>query len=631
MKKQLTLGILALLSFGLVSCANNTPSSSVSSTTSQEQTSQPSSVNNDDLSITYIGDAKVGSSITFVSKFQNSPIVDQTAVVYTANPADSMTITGNKADLLKSGDVTVTATYTKDGTTLTKTLTITIEEGVVISTIAEVKTKKAGDVVLIRGVITASAGTSAYISDATGGIYIYNFSYDKDDTAIKNKRFTVGQSVEMCSVVAFHGGAIQLSNYSGGKIANTYAKTIDTEITPKAPTTLNETGIASLDKDLGVGELYSFAATYVSGAPVANVRGTVNFNIGSTKVAMVTNGSSSKMYDPDISDLISTFNSLDLKAGDMVTITSPYMGQYYNVNQFAYYSSGTKMIKKALAISASDNHYVGQTVTLSGSYAGEAATGTTFAITAGSDLATLTGSSLAITGAGDITVEGTYVLDSVTYKKSITITARDLSAVSTVAAAKALEDGEYVTVEGKIVADNGKTSFVVADATGGFFGFVADPNTSDTALTNNKVVSDSTVKITGVISTYNGVKEITVKHSEAGTIPAVIATTATEVTPLATENLADEAGFKAKASAALALTNGGNMYSLTAKFKSLNKATATFTIGATEFFVYYPSEAAATGANLVADSNYNIVGAYQIYSSKVEFVLMVNGCSVVAA
>jgi hypothetical protein len=224
------------------------------------------------------------------------------------------------------------------------------------------------------------------------------------------------------------------------------------------------------------------------------------------------------------------------------------------------------------------------------------------------------------------------VKDSVTYTKSVTIKSRDLSAVSTVTAAKALADGEYVTVEGKIVSNDGKFKFVVADATGGMFGYVGDSTASDTGLdTDGYIITDSIVKVTGVISTYNGVKEITMKHETAGTIPVIIESSTAEVTPLATETIADETAFKSKISSTSALTNGGNMYAVTAKFKSVSSSTATFTIGTTNFYVYYPSSDAATNANLVADSSYTITAAYMIYSSKAEFMLYTNGTSVVAA
>lgn len=53
----------------------------------------------------------------------------------------------------------------------------------------------------MRGKVTASLGTSAYISDSTGGAYIYNWLFNNADTAITNKSFTVGQTVDITAFI----------------------------------------------------------------------------------------------------------------------------------------------------------------------------------------------------------------------------------------------------------------------------------------------------------------------------------------------------------------------------------------------------------------------------------------------
>lgn len=638
MKKHVILPLIALVAMGLASCGNASSSGISSSIFSSESSSSSSEEVLKTLSISVSGTTKVGEDITFVASYDNSPIVDQKSVVYTANPATSMTITNNKASLLEAGDVTVTATYTPTGASksVTATKVVTIEEGVIVSTIADAKKNATATPAPIRvkGVVTATYGKGGYIDDGTDAILIYNWYSTKTDTGITKQAdgqygLTLGSRVEVYAYIYTYYGMAELSkSYKSGDnyidLEGAYL-IADTKGTYEATAVkaVGETEIKALTSNQS-GLRYSFDATYVSGAPAVESKTFVKFTVGATSITLVTDKKETH------TKLTDDWNALGLVAGDNVHITTPFNQLYSSKNEldFSYFSYGTEIVKHDLSVSATDNHYVGQTMTLSSLFAGEAVTDVTYAITSGSEYATLSGSSLSVIGAGTVVVSGSATIDSVAYTKSITITTRDLSVVSSIADAKALDDGEYVTIKGQVVADNGKFSAVVADATDGMFVYIGDSYTTDTGLdTDGYVIASSYVSITGSLSTYNGVKEITMNHKDAGTIPACIVT-ADALTAMSTTSIADETAFNAAISSTKALTNGGKIYSLNGVFESLSSRTATFKIGSTEFYVYFASAADATSANLVKDSTYTITGAYQIYNSKPEFIMMKNGTSV---
>ena len=174
MKKKIGLLTLALLSFGLVACGGeSTPTEGPATDTPTEQpTEKPTEKPTETpvvavLTINVSGEKKVGEVITFVAFLDGSPLTRQSDVTYTCSDAEAMEINGNKATLLKAGTFTVNAAH-KNGAKAS--VELTIEEGQKLLTIAEAKQANDGTLVHIQGKITASAGTSAFIADETGGM-----------------------------------------------------------------------------------------------------------------------------------------------------------------------------------------------------------------------------------------------------------------------------------------------------------------------------------------------------------------------------------------------------------------------------------------------------------------------------
>ena len=339
MKKKIGLLTLALLSFGLVACGGeSTPTERpVTDTPTEKPTETPVLAV---LSINVSGEKKVGEVITFVAFLDGSPLTSQSDVTYTCSDAEAMEINGNKATLLKAGTFTVNAAH-KNGAKAS--VELTIEEGQKLLTIAEAKQANDGTLVHIQGKITASAGTSAFIADETGGMYIYNWWYESDDTAVNNKKFTAGDSVDMVAQVASYNSAKQLISYTNGAaIDGCYAKKLDAEVASMTPINLDETVLTSLTT-ASVGDVYTFDAAYVSEKTQGGLH-TVTLKMGETTLALASSGSTSKTssYDPDFDDLKDRFDALQLEEGDVIKVTTPFASVYKGTNQFAFFSQGTK-------------------------------------------------------------------------------------------------------------------------------------------------------------------------------------------------------------------------------------------------------------------------------------------------
>lgn len=170
--KSLFAAILAVLSIGLVSCGNeNNPSQPSNNPTTPSNNSQTPSVKNS-YTFDVNGELKEGMTVTLIFKNNGSAIVEQASVLYSVDDASKATVSGNKITFTGNGSVKITATY--KGETIEKT--VEVAEGEHIYTIAEAKaaTSDANNLIKMRGKVTASLGTSAYISDSTGGAYIYN-------------------------------------------------------------------------------------------------------------------------------------------------------------------------------------------------------------------------------------------------------------------------------------------------------------------------------------------------------------------------------------------------------------------------------------------------------------------------
>lgn len=432
--KSLFAAILAVLSIGLVSCGNQQQPSN---------NSQTASVKNP-YTFDVNGELKEGMTVTLIFKNNGSAIVEQASVVYSVDDASKATVSGNKITFTGNGSIKITATY--KGETIEKT--VEVAEGEHIYTIAEAKAAKSdmNNLIKMRGKVTASLGKSAYISDSTGGAYIYNWYFNNADTAITNKSFTVGQTVDITAFIVHstNGGerGLQISNFNLEKkerVSGTSAIVSTTEVEAMKPIELDEAGYKALTYDK-VGNLYTFEAEYVSGKPSKGSGENVLFKLGNTTITLRTD-----KLDP-------AAPSDTLVAGKKYKITAPL--SWFNGAQFAYASSGVSIVEadsEPLEVSYTGDAYVGEFVNLVTTASGVKVTeGVTYTIEEGSNLASLANGVLTITGEGTIKVKATYVKDGKTLTAEVTINATVLT-LSKLSELKSMTEGKKVKSRGYVM------------------------------------------------------------------------------------------------------------------------------------------------------------------------------------
>lgn len=584
--KSLFAAILAVLSIGLVSCGKeNNPSQPSNNPTTPSNNSQTPSVKSS-YTFDVNGELKEGMTVTLIFKNNGSAIVEQASVVYSVDDASKATVSGNKITFTGNGSVKITATY--KGETIEKT--VEVAEGEHIYTIAEAKaaTSDANNLIKMRGKVTASLGTSAYISDSTGGAYIYNWSFNNADTAITNKSFTVGQTVDITAFIVHsnkkdkNGNQIerglQISNYnSGSRVSGTSAIVSTTEVEAMKPIELDEAGYKALTYDK-VGNLYTFEAEYVSGKPSKGTGVDVKFKLGNTDIVLRTD-----KFDP-------AAPSDTLVAGKKYKITAPL--SWFNGAQFAYASSGVSIVEadaKPLEVSYTGNAYVGNEVTLVTTASGVKVTeGVTYTIEEGSDLASLENDVLTITGEGTIKVKATYVKDGKTLTAEVTINATAL-ALSKLSELKSMTSGK-VKSRGYVMGHTGTPrsdyglydKVFVADGEDYFILYKVQPE----QLTGIKV--GDLIEFTGDISHYaNG--SVTTYETKNNVITKLTEADSSIVKPTATELTSTSAAFafgQANISKAFKI-NQGVVVSNTED--SSGNMTVKFTLGSNEYDLFMDS------------------------------------------
>lgn len=584
--KSLFAAILAVLSIGLVSCGNeNNPSQPSNNPTTPSNNSQTPSVKNS-YTFDVNGELKEGMTVTLIFKNNGSAIVEQASVVYSVDDASKATVSGNKITFTGNGSVKITATY--KGETIEKT--VEVAEGEHIYTIAEAKaaTSDANNLIKMRGKVTASLGTSAYISDSTGGAYIYNWKFNNADTAITNKSFTVGQTVDITAFIVHsnkkdkNGNQIerglQISNYnSGNRVSGTSAIVSTTEVEAMKPIELDEAGYKALTYDK-VGNLYTFEAEYVSGKPSKGTGVDVKFKLGNTDIVLRTD-----KFDP-------AAPSDTLVAGKKYKITAPL--SWFNGSQFAYASSGVSIVEadaKPLEVSYTGNAYVGKEVTLVTTASGVKVTeGVTYTIEEGSDLASLENDVLTITGEGTIKVKATYVKDGKTLTAEVTINATAL-ALSKLSELKSMTSGK-VKSRGYVMGHTGTPrsdyglydKVFVADGEDYFILYKVQPE----QLTGINV--GDLIEFTGDISHYaNG--SVTTYETKNNVITKLTEADSSIVKPTATELTSSSAAFafgQTNISKAFKI-NQGVVVSNTED--SSGNMTVKFTLGSNEYELFMDS------------------------------------------
>ncbi len=530
--KSLFAAILAVLSIGLVSCGNeNNPSQQPSTPSNNSQT--PSVKNSYTFDVN--GELKEGMTVTLIFKNNGSAIVEQASVVYSVDDASKATVSGNKITFTGNGSVKITATY--KGETIEKT--VEVAEGEHIYTIAEAKaaSSNANKLIKMRGKVTASLGTSAYISDTTGGAYIYNWSFNNADTAITNKAFTVGQTVDITAFIVHsnkkdkNGNQIerglQISNYnSGSRVSGTSAIVSTTEVEAMKPIELDEAGFKALTYDK-VGNLYTFEAEYLSEKPSKGTGVDVKFKLGNTDIVLRTD-----KFDP-------AAPSDTLVTGKKYKITAPL--SWFNGAQFAYASSGVSIVEadsKPLEVSYTGDAYVGEFVNLVTTASGVKVTeGVTYTIEEGSNLASLANGVLTITGEGTIKVKATYVKDGKTLTAEVTINATVLT-LSKLSELKSMTKGKKVKSRGYVMGYTGTPrsdselydKVFVADGEDYFILYKVLPEQLAGINVGDKIEFTGYIQHykSGDVTTYETVTNVITKLTEADS--SIVKPTATELT-----------------------------------------------------------------------------------------------------
>lgn len=585
--KSLFAAILAVLSIGLVSCGNeNNPSQPSNNPTTPSNNSQTPSVKNS-YTFDVNGELKEGMTVTLIFKNNGSAIVEQASVVYSVDDASKATVSGNKITFTGNGTIKITATY--KGETIEKT--VEVAEGEHIYTIAEAKaaTSNANNLIKMRGKVTASLGTSAYISDSTGGAYIYNWLFNNADTAITNKSFTVGQTVDITAFIVHsnkkdkNGNQIerglQISNYdSGSRVNGTSAIISTTEVEAMEPIELDEAGFKALTYDK-VGNLYTFEAEYVSGKPSKGTGVDVKFKLGNTDIVLRTD-----KFDP-------AAPSDTLVAGKTYKITAPL--SWFNGAQFAYASSGVSIVEadsKPLEVSYTGDAYVGEFVNLVTTASGVKVTeGVTYTIEEGSNLASLENGVLTITGEGTIKVKATYVKDGKTLTAEVTINATVLT-LSKLSELKSMTEGKKVKSRGYVMGHTGTPrsdsglydKVFVADGEDYFILYKVLPE----QLTGIKV--GDLIEFTGYIKNFKQ-SDVTTYETVTNVITKLTETDSSIVKPTATELTSSSAAFafgKANISKAYKI-NQGVVISNTKDSKG--NMTVKFTLGSNEYELFMDS------------------------------------------
>lgn len=580
--KSLFAAILAVLSIGLVSCGNeNNPSQPSNNPTTPSNNSQTPSVKNS-YTFDVNGELKEGMTVTLIFKNNGSAIVEQASVVYSVDDASKATVSGNKITFTGNGTVKITATY--KGETIEKT--VEVAEGEHIYTIAEAKAanSNANKLIKMRGKVTASLGTSAYISDSTGGAYIYNWSFNNADTAI----FTVGQTVDITAFIVHSNSkdkngnqierGLQISNYnSGSRVSGTSAIVSTTEVEAMKPIELDEAGYKALTYDK-VGNLYTFEAEYVSGKPSKGTGVNVKFKLGNTDIVLRTD-----KFDP-------AAPSDTLVAGKKYKITAPL--SWFNGAQFAYASSGVSIVDadaKPLEVSYTGDAYVGKEVTLVTTANGVKVTeGVTYTIEEGSDLASLENDVLTITGEGTIKVKATYVKDGKTLTAEVTINATalalsKLSELKSMTSGKVKSRGYVMGYTGTPRIDSGLYDKVfIADGEDYFILYKVKPEQL------NGINVGDLIEFTGDIQHYKQ-GDVTTYETKNNVITKLTEADSSIVKPTATELTSTSAAFafgQANISKAYKI-NQGVVVSNTED--SSGNMTVKFTLGSNEYELFMDS------------------------------------------
>lgn len=109
-----------------------------------------------------------GETATLVASVSPITATDKT-VVWESNNPEVATVEDGVVTAVAAGNATITATAGGKSATCS-----VVVSDAATSTIAEVKAMEVGETIVTVGKVVAIDGNSAYISDETGGLYVYN-------------------------------------------------------------------------------------------------------------------------------------------------------------------------------------------------------------------------------------------------------------------------------------------------------------------------------------------------------------------------------------------------------------------------------------------------------------------------
>ena len=417
------------------------------------------------------------------------------AVTYTTSSTGAVTVSGGDGYVttsVNSGTKTVTVTptaVTPSAQTITisqeadatyaagsKTFTVTVTDSSPITNIAALTAKAAGNytVSLTDALVTYVNGTNAYLEDASGAVILYHCAGD----------LAVGDKITGTADVTYtvYNNLPEVTAFT---LQTGYTKTTGNTVTPA------EVTIATLESNYT-----SYISRYVK-----IVGATVTSAFSNKNSTIEQGGSSIVLRDQNSSATLTT------TVNDIVTVTA-HPSIYSSTHQIAVYEQSQIVVAKADPTITFDNGSVrvGQNLDLSTLFESNSTGAVTYSITAGSDKASLVGSTLTGTAEGSVTVKAEQA-ESSSYnagEATATITVNPALVLSSIAVTTAPTKTTYNVGENFDPTGMVVTATYSDNSTEAVTGYTYSPNgaltTSDTEITisytENNVTKTATQAIT---------------------------------------------------------------------------------------------------------------------------------------
>jgi len=381
------------------------------------------------------------------------------------------TCSANTGTTARTATVTLSYTGASD-----KVVTVTQAANPNLSNIAALTAQSAGSytVSLTDALVTYVNGTNAYLEDASGAVLLYHcrgkLAAGDKITGTADVTYTVYNNLPEVTAIT---------------LADGYTKTTGNTVTP------TEVTIAALKSDYT-----SYLSRYVKivGATVTSAFDNKNCTIEQSSSSIVLRDQNNNA-------------TLTSNVGDNVTVTA-HPSIYNSTHQIAVYEQSQIVVAKADPTITFDNGSVrvGQNLDLSTLFESNSTGAVTYSITAGSDKASLDGSTLTGTAEGSVTVKAEQA-ESSSYnagEATATITVNPALVLSSIAVTTAPTKTTYNVGENFDPTGMVVTATYSDNSTEAVTGYTYSPNgaltTSDTEITisytENNVTKTATQAIT---------------------------------------------------------------------------------------------------------------------------------------